>query len=241
MEHGGDPVDCLLHLLVIALVGLRDQFVDLAGGNLRENAVALADGKQDRVQHGVHAVNDLGVCPLELLWLAALGELAFLRGLGQAGHFLLQSLHHQRDVVHRQLHLLVVALVGLHNQLVDLAGGYLRQHPVALADGKQNRVQHGVDALDHLAIDSAELGLLAPLRQPPLARSLHQAKNLLRNQQRLGAVGRLLAVQPLAIHLVRAVHTAGRMRPPIRFRKSSLTFFSALSVGWCEMESFAVL
>jgi hypothetical protein len=71
-------VDGLLHLFVIALVGLANQLVDLAVGNLRENAVAFADGQQDRVQHGVDAAHDLRVRALELLRLAAVGELAFL-------------------------------------------------------------------------------------------------------------------------------------------------------------------
>ena len=83
LQHDCHIVDRLLHLLVVALVGLRDQLIDLAGGDLRENAVAFRDRKQDRIQHGVHAQNDLGVCALELLRLAALAELAFLRRIGK--------------------------------------------------------------------------------------------------------------------------------------------------------------
>ena len=79
---------------MIALVGLGDQFVDLAVGDLRQDAVAFADGQQDRIQHGVHAAHDLGVGALELLGLAAFGQLPFLRGLGQPRQFLLQALQH---------------------------------------------------------------------------------------------------------------------------------------------------
>ena len=81
-------VDRDFHLLVIALVGLGDQLVDLAVGDLRQNAVAFADGQQDRVQHGVHAANNFGKRALELLGLAAVGKLSFLRSLDQPRQFL---------------------------------------------------------------------------------------------------------------------------------------------------------
>ena len=74
LQHDGHVVDRLLHLFVVALVGLRDQLVDLAVRNLRQDAVAFADGQQNRVQHGVHAAHDIGVGALELLRLAALGS-----------------------------------------------------------------------------------------------------------------------------------------------------------------------
>ena len=95
LQHHGDVVDGLLHLFVIALIGLGDQFVDLAVGDLRQNAVAFADGQQDRVQHGVDAAHDLGIGALELFRLAALGELSFFGGVGQPHQFLLQALQHQ--------------------------------------------------------------------------------------------------------------------------------------------------
>ena len=91
-----DVVDRQLHLFVIALVGLGDQFVDLAVGDLRQDAVAFADRQQNRIQHGVDAAHDLGVGALELFRLAAFGELSFPGSLGQAHHFLLQTLHHDR-------------------------------------------------------------------------------------------------------------------------------------------------
>ena len=48
----GHVVDGDLHFFVVALVGLRNQLVDFAIGDLRQDAVAFADGQQDRVQHG---------------------------------------------------------------------------------------------------------------------------------------------------------------------------------------------
>jgi hypothetical protein len=95
----GHVVDRQLHLLVIALVGLRDQLVDLAVRDLGQNAIALADGQQNRVQHGVDAANNLGVGALELLRLAALGELPFFGRLGQPPHFLLQGLNTDCHIV----------------------------------------------------------------------------------------------------------------------------------------------
>ena len=65
----GHIVDGLLHLFVVALVGLGDQFVDLAARDLRQNAVAFADRQQDRIQHGIHAAHDLGISALELFGL----------------------------------------------------------------------------------------------------------------------------------------------------------------------------
>ena len=79
----------------------------------------------------------------------------------------------------------MVALVGLRNQLIDLAARNLRQYPVALADGQQNRVQHLVDALDHLAVDSIEDGRLAALREPTLFGGVHQTHNLLQHKHRV--------------------------------------------------------
>jgi hypothetical protein len=74
---------------------------------------------------------------------------------------------HDGHVVDRHLHLFVVALVGLGDQLVDLAARDLRQDAVAFADGQQNRVQHLVDALDHLAMHAVEQRCLAALRETP--------------------------------------------------------------------------
>jgi hypothetical protein len=73
LHDDGDIVDGLLHLFVVALVGLSDQFVDFAVGNLSQDAIAFADGQKDGVQHGIHAANDFGVGALELLGLAAIG------------------------------------------------------------------------------------------------------------------------------------------------------------------------
>ena len=164
LQHQGHIVDRLLHLLVVALVGLRDQFVDLAVRDLGQNAITLADGQKNRVEHGIDAADNLRVRAVELLRLAALGKLALFGRLGQPSHFFLQRLHDYSHIIDGDLHLLVVALISLRDQLVDLAARYLRENPVALPDGKQNRVQHLVDALNHLAMDAVKDGCLAALR-----------------------------------------------------------------------------
>ena len=196
LDHAAHVVDRLLHLFVVALVGGGNQLVDLARGNLRQNPVSLANRQQNRVEHGVDAAHNVGVGALELLRLAAIRQLAFLRCIRQPHQFLLQALEHSADVVDRLLHLFVIALVGMRDQLVDLARGNLCQNPVSLADGQQNRVEHLVDALDHGAIHARELARPAALRQTPLFRGLHQPQNLLRYQHRL--VGRVV------LHAVRA-------------------------------------
>ena len=176
LQHDGHVVDGLLHLFVIALVGLGDQLVDLAVGDLRQDAVAFADGQQNRVQHGVDAAHDLGIRALELFRLAALGELPFLGGFGQPHQFLLQALQHDGDIVDRLLHLFVIALVGLGDQFVDFAVRDLRQDAVAFADGQQNRVQHGVDAAHDLGISALELLRLAALGELPFLGRLGQPR-----------------------------------------------------------------
>ena len=88
LQHHADVVDGLLHLLVVALVGLGDQLVDLAVGDLRQDAVAFADGQQNRVQHGVHAAHDVRISALEMFRLAAFGKLPFPGGVRQPSQFL---------------------------------------------------------------------------------------------------------------------------------------------------------
>ena len=215
LKHDSHVVDRQLHLFVVALVGLRDQFVDLAVRDLRQDAVAFADGQQNRVQHGVHAANDLRVGALELFRLAAVGELSLLGGLDQSRHLLLQPLRHLRHVVDGQLHLFVVALIVLRDQLVDLACRNLRQHAVAFADGKQNRVQHLVDALDDLAMNAVELGCLAAFGEAPILGRIHQAHNFLQDNQRLvfGWPWRILHAA-LCLVSIPAVPVAGAMLLP---------------------------
>ena len=75
LQHRRDAVDVLLHLLMIALIGLGDQFVDLALGDLVEDAVALADRQQDGVEHFVGALDDLAIRAGERADIAALFEL----------------------------------------------------------------------------------------------------------------------------------------------------------------------
>ena len=65
LQNDANAVDVLLHLLVVALVGLGDQLIDLAVGDLVEDTIALADGQKNGVQHLVDAFDDLGVGALE--------------------------------------------------------------------------------------------------------------------------------------------------------------------------------
>ncbi len=157
----------------------RDQLVDFSVGDLGQNAVAFADGQQDGIQHGVDAAHNLGIRAAKLLWLAALGELSVPRGIGQAQQFLLQALHDDSHVVDGLFHLFVIALVGVGNQLVDLSVGDLGENAVALADGQQNRIQHLVDALHHLAMYALKLVGLAALVEMAQAGRLYQAQDLL--------------------------------------------------------------
>ena len=114
-------VDGNLHLFVVALVGLCDQFVDLALGDLSQDAIPFADGQKNGVEHFIDAAHDLGVGAGKLLGLATFAELAFMRCDGEAAHFLLQALQNDGDVVDGDLHFFVIALVGLGDQFVDLS------------------------------------------------------------------------------------------------------------------------
>ena len=114
-----------------------------------------------------------------------------LRSLGQAGHFLLQALHDHGDIVDRLLHLLVVALISLGNQFVDLARRDLGQNAVAFANRQQDGIQHFVDPLHHLAIDSIKLVNLAALGETAIPGRVHQSHDLLRNELHF-SVSRLL-------------------------------------------------
>ena len=158
LQHCGDVVHGLLHLLVVALVGLRDQFVDLAVGDLGQNAVAFADGQQDGIQHLVDALDDLAVVALVLGGVGAGGQFAFRRRLDQHA-----GLGHQRvdgvdAVVQVVLDLVEVAVVGVGDLGRDVALGdavHVLGGDVQRAD---HRVQRLVDALDDLAVVALVLG-----------------------------------------------------------------------------------
>ncbi len=92
LQHQGDVVDRLLHFFVIAFINLRNQFVDLAVGDLREYPVAFPDRQQNRIQHGIHAAHDFGVRALKMFGFAALGELPVLGSLGQTPEFFFERL-----------------------------------------------------------------------------------------------------------------------------------------------------
>src|SRR5271165_5033361 len=83
-------VDRILHLLVIALADNLDPLSQVAATDLPENAVAFANGQQDRVEHRVHALDQFAVIAFEPLHPPALAETAFARGLHQPENFLLK-------------------------------------------------------------------------------------------------------------------------------------------------------
>ena len=108
-------------------------------------------------------------------------------------------------------HLLVVALVGLRDQLIDFAGGNLRQDAVALADGQQDGIEHLVDALDHGAVHPCKLARPAALREVALFRGIHEAQDLLRDQHGLvlgclrpavRVLRNLMSIRCLPVHLM---------------------------------------
>ena len=121
LQHEGDAVDVLLHLLVITLIGFGDQFVDLAVRHLIEDAIALADGQQDDVEHFV----DVGEHLLEVagrhIGIGPLGQAALLYGSDQAADFVhcgpLRIHTGVCDFAHRCL----ISLFGLSRTLSDVA------------------------------------------------------------------------------------------------------------------------
>ena len=68
------PVDCFLHLFVIALAIHLDLLAQVAAADQRKNPVAFCDGQQNRIQHLVDAHNHVGIGAFELLRLATFAE-----------------------------------------------------------------------------------------------------------------------------------------------------------------------
>ena len=91
-------VDGLLHLLVIALASDFHAFPQIAATDQPQHAVTFADRDQDGVEHDVHAAQHLGVSALELIGLAAFGELALLGGVCQPLQLFLKSHQHFGDL-----------------------------------------------------------------------------------------------------------------------------------------------
>ena len=220
---------------MIALVGVGDELVDFAVRYLGKNAVAFADGQQDRIQHGVDAAHDLRISALELLRLAAIAELPLLRGFDQAPHFFLQGLQDGGHVVDGHFHLFVIAFVDLADQLVDLARGNLGQNAVAFADGQQDRVQHFVDALNHLAMNAVEQGCLAALGEAAFLGRVHQAHDLIQHQRRIvfndsfGGAGTIL--NPMSVS---AMTVPGALRLPV-FTYHCCRHETRSSLGWTAL------
>jgi hypothetical protein len=137
---------------VIALVGLGDQLVNPAAGDLGEDAIAFANGQEYGIQHGVDATDDVRIGAIERLGFAAVGELPLFGSVGEAVEFFLQTLQHDGYVVDGLFHFFVIALVGLGDQLVDLAAGYLGEDAVTFAD----RQKDGIDSTDDVRIGAVE-------------------------------------------------------------------------------------
>ena len=167
-------VDGEFHLLVVALTGKFDFLTQVAATDQPENPVAFGDGQEDGIQHLVDALHDARISALELAGFAAFRELSFARCLSQPPQLLLQTLQDYGHVVDRLFHLLVVATVGLGDQFVDLARADLRQDTIALRYREQDRIEHGVHALDQLAVVPFELLYPRALAETACARGFHQ-------------------------------------------------------------------
>ena len=92
LQNASHIIDRQLHFLVVAAVGVRDHFVDLAGADLCQNAVAFADGQQDCIEHLVHALDHFAITPIEQLRPSALGQAAVIRSLNQSSYLFLKPI-----------------------------------------------------------------------------------------------------------------------------------------------------
>ncbi len=107
----------------------------------------------------------------------------------------------------------MVALVGVGNQLVDLAVGDLRQNAVAFADGQKDGIQHLVDALNQLPIRAVKDRRATSFGQPALLGCINKAHYFV--EQRIAVVlrGNVLAIFPVAVfctvQLAALVHQCG--------------------------------
>ena len=142
----------LLHFFVVALVGFGDQFVDLAVGDLGQNAVAFADRQQDGVEHLVHALENPAVIALVLARVGACGEFAICRCLDQQS-----GLVHQRlDVIDAGVEVVLdfveVAVVAVGDLGRDVALGDTVHVLGRYVQRTNHRVQRGIDALHNLAV-----------------------------------------------------------------------------------------
>ena len=121
-------VEVVLDRVEIAMVGVGD----LGGGSRPCRSDPHSWQTHSRadhgIQNGVHAAHDLGVCATDLVRLVrARSSLPCFREISQSHSSLLQTLQDFGHVVDGQLHLFVIALIGLGNQFVDLAVGDLRE------------------------------------------------------------------------------------------------------------------
>ena len=106
-------VEVVLQNVEVAVVAVRDLGRNVAPADAIDVIRRYIQRCNHGVENAVYAAHNLRVRALELIVLAALGELAFLGSVGQPRQFLLKPLQHDGHIVDRLLHLLVVALVGL--------------------------------------------------------------------------------------------------------------------------------
>ena len=120
--HGHDErIQVVLDQVEVAMVGIGDLRRDVPLRNLLHIPGGEVQRRDDRVENGVHSAHDIGIRSLHYIRVPALGELPFLCGTGNVHQHLFHNLKHLCDLIDRLLHLFVIALVGLGNQLVDLA------------------------------------------------------------------------------------------------------------------------
>jgi hypothetical protein len=118
---GGHIVDRDLHLLVVALVGLGDQLVDLAAEICARMRLPSPMGSRMASSMVLTPRTISAYAPWNCSGLPRSESWPSFDASISRAELLLQALQHDGHVVDRQLHLLVVALVGLGDELVDLA------------------------------------------------------------------------------------------------------------------------
>ena len=103
-----------------------------------------------------------------------------MRIFGQLGKFSLELLQHLPDGVDIKLHLFMVAMIGLGDQLIDPTLGNLIENAVALANRQQNGIEHFVKASQKLGVFTAKGCDIGSLAQLSVLRCLDQTQHLLR-------------------------------------------------------------
>jgi len=89
--HGDDErVQIVLDGVELAMIGVGDLRWHIALADAIHIIAGDIERCDHRIQNGVHPAHDVGIRALELVLVAALGQLSFLRCFGQAGQFFLE-------------------------------------------------------------------------------------------------------------------------------------------------------